>query len=379
MKRKIVFLTGTRADYGKLKSLIRILADSADFEPYVFATGMHMLPKYGSTYMEIEKDGFPHLEKFVNQDSVNLMDETLARTIQGFRAYVAKLCPDAIVVHGDRLEALAGAIVGAFNNIKVMHVEGGEVSGTIDESIRHAVSKFAHYHFVANEDAKRRLMQLGEPACNIIVFGSPDIDVMYSASLPSIESVKDHYDIEFDRYSICLYHPVTTELDCLEAHVAAFADALVASGRNYVVIYPNNDAGSDIVLKAYNNKLAGNAAFRLFPSVKFEAFLSLLKHSDMIVGNSSSGIREASVYGIPAVDVGTRQEGRYDPAKSSHIVHADETESSIRDAIAAASKLHVARKSPFGDGRSDLIFLSALRRPEIWSSDVQKRFVDIDF
>lgn len=160
--KKLVFLTGTRADYGKIKSLIQEVEDLDGFEPYIFATGMHMLAKYGSTYKEILKDGYQNIYTYINQSGKESMDIILSNTILGFGNYIAELKPDAIVVHGDRLEALAGAIVGAFNNIKVFHIEGGEVSGTIDESIRHAITKFAHYHLVSNEKAKRRIMQLGE-------------------------------------------------------------------------------------------------------------------------------------------------------------------------------------------------------------------------
>ena len=173
-------MTGTRADYGKLKSLMIEVENNDDFELHIFVTGMHMLSKYGSTYLEIEKDGFRNIYKFVNTKMNLGMDITLSNTIVGFSNYVSELKPDLIVVHGDRVEALAGAIVGALNNIKVAHIEGGEISGTIDESIRHAVTKFSHLYFVANEEAKKHVIQLGEKEENIYVIGSPDIDIMFS-------------------------------------------------------------------------------------------------------------------------------------------------------------------------------------------------------
>ena len=196
--KKLVFLTGTRADYGKIKSLIQEVEGLDGFEPYIFATGMHMLAKYGSTYKEILKDGYQNIYTYINQSGKESMDIILSNTILGFGNYIAEIKPDAIIVHGDRLEALAGAIVGAFNNIKVFHIEGGEVSGTIDESIRHAITKFAHYHLVSNEKAKRRIMQLGEAEENIYVFGSPDIDVMLSDMLPDIDEVRRYYEIPYE-------------------------------------------------------------------------------------------------------------------------------------------------------------------------------------
>jgi UDP-N-acetylglucosamine 2-epimerase (hydrolysing) len=175
---------------------------------------MHMLSRYGSTAIEIHKAGFDNIFPYINQDaSVNSqMDLVLANTIQGLGHYIRECPPDLIVVHGDRIEALAGAIVGALNNILVAHIEGGEVSGSVDELIRHAVSKSSHLHFVANDEARARLVQMGEARSSIFVIGSPDIDVMLSDSLPDLEEVKTKYEIPFAEYAIFLLHPVTTEL-----------------------------------------------------------------------------------------------------------------------------------------------------------------------
>ena len=376
-KKRILFITGTRADYGKIKSLIKILNDDNNFEVYIFATGMHMLSKYGFTYKEIEKDGFPYIFPFVNQNQDTSMSIALSNTINGLSYYIDEANIDAIVVHGDRLEALAGAIVGAFNNIRVLHIEGGEVSGTIDESIRHAISKFSHFHFVANDKAKKRIIQLGEPEENIFVFGSPDIDIMYSDKLPSIDDVKVRYEIPFKKYNILMYHPVTTELNLLEKHVHSVVDGVLNSNDNYVVIYPNNDAGSEIILKEYG-RLKNNDKFRIFPSMRFEYFLSLLHHADCMVGNSSSGIRETSIYGIPTVDIGSRQKGRYDLNSSSNIIHVNE-EDSIVNAISNAKNIDIKPSSMFGNGKSNELFHEILLESHIWDGDIQKQFIDIDY
>ncbi len=376
-KKRILFITGTRADYGKIKSLINILNDDNNFEVYIFATGMHMLSKYGFTYKEIEKDGFPYIFPFVNQNQDTSMSIALSNTINGLSYYIDEANIDAIVVHGDRLEALAGAIVGAFNNIRVLHIEGGEVSGTIDESIRHAISKFSHFHFVANDKAKKRIIQLGEPEENIFVFGSPDIDIMYSDKLPSIDDVKVRYEIPFKKYNILMYHPVTTELNLLEKHVHSVVDGVLNSNDNYVVIYPNNDAGSEIILKEYG-RLKNNDKFRIFPSMRFEYFLSLLHHADCMVGNSSSGIRETSIYGIPTVDIGSRQKGRYNLNSSSNIIHVNE-EDSIVNAISNAKNIDIKPSSMFGNGKSNELFHEILLESHIWDGDIQKQFIDIDY
>lgn len=304
-KKRIVFLTGTRADFGKLKSLIKITQESEYFETHIFATGMHMNSKYGKTVNEIVKSGFTNIYMYINHDTIDHMDRTLAKTIDGFSHYVAEIAPDLIVVHGDRVEALAGAIVGSLNNILVAHIEGGEISGTIDELIRHSVSKLSHIHLVANEKAKERLIQMGEFEKSIAVIGSPDMDVMFSDALPTVDEAKRYYDIKFDEYAIAMFHPVTTEVGEMKEHAAQFVDALIASGDNYIVIYPNNDMGSDSILREYE-RICHHERFRIFPSLRFEYFLSLLKHARFIIGNSSAGIREAPEYSIPTVDIGSR-------------------------------------------------------------------------
>ena len=225
--KKILFITGTRADFGKLKALIKKVKDSSDFEYQIFATGMHLLKKYGSTINEINKSGFTNIHSFLNQDVVfgAQMDYVTANTINGLGLYVREFRPDLIVVHGDRVEALAGSIVGMLNNILVAHIEGGEVSGTVDEMMRHAISKLSHIHFVTNEEAATRLKQMGELPERIYVIGSPEIDIMLSDELPDIEEVKNYYEIDFEDYGILTYHPVTTELDELKTNINNIVDA----------------------------------------------------------------------------------------------------------------------------------------------------------
>ena len=150
---------------------------------------------------------------------------------------------------------------------------------------------------------------MGEIEAAIKVIGSPDIDVMFSDKLPSIEEVKNYYEIAFKNYSVVMFHPVTTEFENMKLYAQNFVEALLEDDKNYVVIYPNNDLGSELILEAYK-KLDGNARFRIFPSIRFEYFLTLLKNSNLIIGNSSAGIREAPYYGIPTINIGTRQENR---------------------------------------------------------------------
>lgn len=374
--KKIVFLSGTRADWGKIKALVQKVKESKKFEYKIFACGMHLLELYGKTFIEIYKDGFDEVFLAKPYKHQEKMDLALSECIKQFSYLVKDYKPDLIVVHGDRLEALSGAIVGAFNNILVAHIEGGEVSGTIDESIRHSISKLAHLHFVANNEAKKRLLQLGERGEDIFVIGSPDIDLMLG-DLPSMQEVEEHYyqikPFNGD-YAIFLYHPVTTEEKNLQKNITQTLKALKKSALNYIVIYPNNDLGSKTILKAYKN-LEGDPHFALFKSLKFEAFLTLLKNARFIIGNSSAGIREAPIYAIPCINLGSRQEGRY--KESEGIISIKESEKEILSAIERVKNLGLDSSLEFGAGESAKEFINVLESGEIWSRKLQKKFVDM--
>jgi len=372
MKRKIVFLTGTRADFGKVKPLIEALHNMPYFEVHIFVTGMHMDAKYGYTVKEIERCGYPNIYKYINYSAEQFMDVSLAATIQGFAGYARLIKPDLIVVHGDRVEALAGASVGAINNILVAHIEGGELSGTVDELIRHAVSKLSHTHFVANEEAKNRLLQMGEASDSVFVIGSPDMDIMLSESLPSLGEVKAHYDISFDRYAIAIFHPVTTEINHLYDYAVNYFSALRESGFNYIVIYPNNDIGSAIIVNELA-KLDNDKSFHIFPSIRFESFLSLLKHASFVIGNSSAGIREAPCYGVPVVNIGSRQNGR---SRNENIIHTQYDVSSVKQGIEKALEQQVTPEHFFGTGDSVNRFLDTISSDAFWSTAMQKVFRD---
>lgn len=373
--KKILFVTGTRADYGKLKSLMNILIKSNLFDVRIFVTGMHMLSRYGSTHLELIKDGFEKIHPFINQKSNCPMDTVLANTINGLSNYVHENSPDMIVVHGDRVEALAGALVGALNNIRVLHIEGGEVSGTIDESIRHSITKLAHIHCVANQEASNRITQLGEQSDSVFIIGSPDIDIMLSNKIPSKEEAMRRYNIPWNKWNILMYHPVTTEVDKLKDNISQVVTAMIESGQNFLVIYPNNDTGTNIILNEYLTRLKDHSRFELYPSIKFEYFLSILKHSKLLIGNSSAGIREASIYGVPAINLGNRQFGRYPISNDNGIITAEETVDDINMALKLSDHITGIRPTDFGDGKSADRFLSILKSEEVWNIPIQKRFI----
>lgn len=372
--KKIVFLTGTRADYGKVKALMQAVEADEQFELHVFVTGMHMLARYGSTYKEVMKDGFRHIYQFVNTREREQMDVTLSNTIVGFSNYIAEFQPDLIVVHGDRVEALAGAIVGALNNVRVAHIEGGEISGTIDESIRHAITKFAHVHLVANEQAAQHVIQLGEKETSVFEIGSPDIDIMMSDHLPTLEATRERYNIPFESFSLLLFHPVTTDIQRVKRDIEEVVQAIHRSDRSFIVIYPNNDEGNQYIFEAYES-LQSLDRVRMYPSIRFEHFLTLLRHAEVVIGNSSAGIREAGVYATPAVDIGNRQSGRYTKESAPHVISCEAHCESILQAMEHAQTLPLQEASHFGKGDSVQRFMEAIRSERFWSESIQKQFI----
>lgn len=372
-KKKVLFLTGTRADFGKLKSLMFRVESSDKFVMYLFVTGMHMMSKYGMTSIEVERSGFKNIYKYINQNLNDSMDVVLAKTVLGLSDYVKEVQPDMIVVHGDRVEAMAGAIVGGLNNILVAHVEGGEVSGTIDELIRHSISKMSHIHFVSNELAKKRLIQLGEVESSIFEIGSPDLDIMVSDTLPSKNEVLDKYEIPFQDYAVLMHHPVTTELEYLQNEISIVVDSILESGKNFVVVYPNNDHGTDIILNEYK-RFDGNPRIRVFPSIRFEYFLVLLKNSLFMIGNSSAGVREAPFYGLPSINIGSRQNGR---SKAKSVINAPPEKQEILNAIKRAGDSTFSSYREFGSGNSDKLFISKLNQDSLWNISKQKLFMDV--
>lgn len=372
--KKILFLTGTRADFGKIKSLISILEQQTEFEVFVFVTGMHLQEQYGYTLIEIERCNFKNVFTFENHTHETTMDLTLAKTIEGLSGYCKTINPDMIVVHGDRVETLAGGIVGSLNNILVAHIEGGEVSGTVDELIRHSVSKLSHIHFVSNKQAAKRLIQMGEIKESVFTIGSPDLDIMFSDQLPDLVTVKEYYKIDFENYAIVMFHPVTTEIKEMQKYAQNFVSSLLQDNHNYVVIFPNNDLGSQFVIEAYK-RLKENQRFRIFPSLRFEYFLTLLKNSQFIIGNSSAGIREAPYYGIPIINIGTRQQNR---AVHADIINTDYSEKGIMESLAVIDSYKVQNvEDDFGKGNSNVLFLECLQKEDLWQLNHQKQFRDL--
>lgn len=372
MTRHILFLTGTRADFGKLQPLAVCLQGLRAHVTF-FVTGMHMLERYGLTKLEVRRLKEVTFHEFMNQRPGDPQDIILAKTISGFSDFVVENRPDLIVIHGDRIEALAGAIVAATNYIPSAHIEGGEVSGTIDEALRHCNTKLCTHHFVSSQQAARRVMALGEPPESIHVIGSPELDFHAGSSGVTLVEVKSRYVIPFVDYGIAVFHPVTSEQVCMGEQAHQLFHSLEMSGRCFVVIAPNNDPGSEAIFSELSQ--LPPERFRLLPSMRFAHFSELMKNAACLVGNSSAGVREAPFLGIPSLDVGSRQANRA-LAPSVFSCAASDTAAITHFLQNQWGQRHTP-DGGFGVGRAADRFLDVLADPGFWARGLQKTFHDV--
>jgi len=371
--KNILFVTGTRADFGKLEPLAKA-SISKGYKVGFFVTGMHMMKKYGSTHMEVRNVKEANIFEYVNQKEGDELDNILAKTIIGFSDFVHENTPDLVVVHGDRIESTAVSLVCAINYIYSAHVEGGEVSGTIDESLRHCNSKLCLTHFVSSKDAAERVKRLGEEKNRVYLIGSPELDSHSNPSGVDIEEVKSRYGITFEQYGVVIFHPVTSERDTIDEQAQKLYDALIKSGRNFVVIAPNNDPGSQKIFEVIN--ALPKDRFRVIPSMRFQYFSELLKNSAVIVGNSSVGVREAPFIGVSSIDIGSRQHNR---AKNESLVNCSAfDEDKIINLLASDfwGKRYES-DTGFGSGDSCSKFIDIISSDEFWSHPKQKNFSDL--
>jgi UDP-N-acetylglucosamine 2-epimerase (hydrolysing) len=371
MTRHLLFLTGTRADFGKLEPLAAAARD-AGYRVSFFVTGMHMMDRYGLTRNEVRRMPGVTVHEFVNQSEGDAQDLILARTIMGFSTFVASERPDLVILHGDRVEALAGALVAATNYLRSAHVEGGEVSGTIDEVFRHCNTKLCTYHFVSSEAAARRVRALGEPVETIHAIGSPELDFHARPSGVTLDEVRARYAIPFPDYGIATFHPVTSEQDTIGQQAADLFGALEASGRSFVTIAPNNDPGSAAIFRVLE-KLPKDR-FRLLPSMRFAHFSELMKNAACMVGNSSAGVREAPFLGLPSLDVGTRQSNRSDAPSVTACEASDRA--TILDFLRSHWGRQAVPHDGFGQGTAAQRFVETLGQPDFWTVSLQKAFRD---
>lgn len=380
--KRVGVVTGTRAEYGIWQPILQALHDAPDFDLQLIVTGMHLLPEYGYTVEEIRKDGYPigaTVDFLMQSNTPAGMARSLGMALIGMTQALEQLRPDFVFVLGDRGEMLAAAIAAAHMKQLVVHFHGGEVSGSIDESIRHAITKFAHLHLVATEQSARRVRQLGEEGWRVYVVGAPRVESINRVKLPLYSEVKQRLNLPFDPpYLLVVYHPVLTEVETVSQQIQTVLHAVKRFGLPTVVIGPNSDAGSHEIIAAYNHyRHRENMIY--FANVPHLLYLSLLKHAAVLIGNSSSGIIEAPSLGVPVVNVGSRQQGR---ERAANVLDVPCNEDAIANAIAKALTdeefLRQCRtcQNPYGRGDTSKRVLEILRNLSPEYPWFQKRFAD---
>ncbi|MTD58998.1 UDP-N-acetylglucosamine 2-epimerase [Amycolatopsis pithecellobii] len=383
MLRVCVF-TGSRADYGPLVAVIRKLEEDSEIDLRVLATGSHLLKEKGMTVDDILADGFRVDERVDNvlaSDSPSGVASSFGLGVVGYSQALARIRPDRFIVLGDRYEALAGAVAAALHHVPIAHICGGEVTaGSTDEWARHAISKIAQLHFVATDEFRRRVVQLGERPDRVFNVGSPGLDTIRTMNWMTRADLAADLGLELRTPLILVtYHPATADLAGSAAGAAGLAAALERFPEATVVITGTNvDLGSTSVvapLVEHVQRNRGRAV--LCDSLGQQRYLSLLKLADLAVGNSSSALIEAPAVRTPTVNIGSRQEGR--PRAASVIdcgVTADEIEKAMCTALAAEHRgLTRSVTSPYGDGHAAERIITILKRVRI--DNVAKSFFDL--
>ncbi len=368
--KKILFVTGSRGEWGYIRPILRLIDKRDDVEYRLVVTNMHLLSAYGNSYKEIENDGFKihykvHMSldgysHFTQAKSLGIFLMSLPDIIEGEK-------PDWVVLAGDRGEQLMGAIAAGYTYTPVAHIQAGEVSGNIDNMARHAIGKFVHLHLASNEDAKNRLLKLGEEPFRVHNVGAPQLDELVRAEYSELDEVANRLCINLEKgFILAVLHPVTEECSKAKEQAEIFIKVLNEFDIPKVMIMPNNDAGSYEIRYAIDNYKRGE--YHIYANLKREDYLALLKHCKCIVGNSSSGLLEAPTFRTAAVNIGRRQDCRY---RGNNVIDVNFSKDEIVDAIKKAISPEFKKflkdniDNPYGDGHSSEKILKLLMETKV--------------
>jgi GDP/UDP-N,N'-diacetylbacillosamine 2-epimerase (hydrolysing) len=383
--KNIAVVTGTRAEYGLLKPLLYAIKETEDFKLQLLVTGMHLMSEFGSTYHQIEKDGFEidaKVEDGLEGDDALAISSAVGRAVIGFAEAYNRLGPNLIVVLGDRSEILAAVTAAIIANIPVAHIHGGETTeGAYDEFIRHAVTKMSHLHFASSEVYRNRIIQMGENPTTVFNVGAIGIDSIKNLELLSREEFEKALKYRLNKLNILItFHPVTLENSTAKAQFQELLNALDKL-KNVTLIFtkPNSDKGGKIIIKMIDDYVNKNSHKSIaFTSLGQLRYLSALQFVDLVVGNSSSGILEVPIFKTPTINIGERQKGRLMP---DSVINCNPNEEDITMAISKALNADFKRKiqqqsNPYGDGTATDQIMTILRKSNI--VNIKKSFYDFN-
>lgn len=336
--RKVCVVTGTRAEYGIMQNLIKLLHEDPEVELQLLVTGMHLSPEFGNTIETIIADGFPiskKVEVLLSSDTPIGISKTMGLGMISFAEALEELAPDIMVVLGDRFEIFSAVAAAMIARIPVGHIHGGEATeGLIDEPIRHSITKMSHVHFPATEEYRNRIIQLGEQPERVFCTGTPGLDNILSLDLLSKEEFEKsiEFDLEDSPTALLTFHPVTLDFSSAEEQFGEILAALSARSEMKIIFtMPNSDTDGRVIIKMINHFVAKNPKrYKAFISLGQLRYLSALKHVHLVIGNSSSGLIEVPSFKIPTINIGDRQKGRI---KAASVINCEPTESSITEAL----------------------------------------------
>lgn len=377
--QRVCVVTGTRAEYGLLKPVMQEIR-AADLELRLIVAGMHLSYEFGNTVTEIEQDGFAidaYIDMGLTRDSNAAMTKSVGIGIYGAAQALESIAPDAVLVLGDRVEAFVGAVSGAGLNKLVGHIHGGDRSkGGLDESMRHAITKFAHLHFVATEKSRERVIRMGERPETVYTVGAPGLDAILRAKLYRRDELEQRLGFPLQKtFLLVVQHSVSTDSDNASSQIRETLEAVKALEHQSILIYPNSDAGGRRMIEVIES-YRGQPWLHIFQSLDRLTYLSLLRHASVLVGNSSSGIIEAPSFHVPVVNIGVRQAGR---ERSTNVIDVGHDRMEIQQAIRHALTDHDFRAqvrscvNPYGDGKASQRIVKLLTHLEVTPDLLQKQ------
>ena len=384
--RKITVVTGSRSEYSLLYWIIKGIHEDPDLELQLIVTGMHLSPEFGLTVNEIERDGFPIVERvemLLSSDTETAIASSTGLGMIGFAKVYERFRPDILVVLGDRFEVLSAVSASIPFRIPVAHIHGGEsTEGVIDESIRHAITKMSHIHFTATEKYKKRVIQMGENPENVFSYGAPGLDNINNLNLLNKEELFKALRLDVqNRIGVVTYHPVTLEENTAEKQVFKLLEALkLFKDIFWVFTLPNADTGGRVIANKINEFTRNNPKQgKAFQSLGQLKYLSLLKNAAVMVGNSSSGLIEAPSFELPVVNIGDRQLGRI---RAENVLDVRECE--IEPIAAAINKAIVPEmkkslqglKNPYGEGCSSENIVEKVKSIQLGEALIKKTFFE---
>ena len=376
--KKVLYISGGRQDYGPMRKALLLIKRDPNFRIEILATGMHFMPEFGKTITEIKKDNFKihEIKTIYREDNKESMASFIGEFIVKATKEIKKIKPDFILICGDRPEILAGAIVGVYLTIPVVHVHGGDISSTVDELARHAITKLSHIHLAATKKSAERIKKMGEDFWRVFVVGAPGLDSILNKKLFSKKEIAKKCKLNLrEPILLVLQHPVSIEIEDAAWQMKQTMEAIKELRYQSIIIYPNADAGGREMIKVIE-QYRKYPFIKIYKNISHQDYLSLMKAANVMIGNSSSGIIEAPSFCLPVVNIGTRQKGR---ERAESVIDVDYNKEQIKRAIKKAICDKKFRekvkkcKNPYGDGMAGIRIANILTKIKINKKLLQKK------